>query len=377
MRGEGRGHRRRVRVRARCGTRSTGSRPTRSRRGPRSGPCSVPRPRTAQIDVDCTIRAARVAVARLGAVAAQRRPHRVRNRASGVVAGCPRSRWPASHAPPVADRRRRRRRAAPGRRPHAAASCAGSTASRWSPTARRCWQRAAPTRPRSGCSSPDARPWWSPTAPSPRSLGRRRYRGGRLCRASIGSTLPSPPSAPRPCTQRLSGGSGPRRPPAARYRAAGRVARTCVRGRCRRRGPRTVSHTGIARHARQLVPQRHMVTVPAGGVGSLRGAGLSKARFLTVQEVADLMRVSSMTVYRLIKAGELPAVRVGRSFRVAEPDVDTSISPSVHAGRLEQIPTAGPPAGSVVGWWRRSLRVRLVPLGLRARRRVRRASAMP
>ncbi len=48
----------------------------------------------------------------------------------------------------------------------------------------------------------------------------------------------------------------------------------------------------------------------------------AKARFLTVQEVADLMRVSSMTIYRLIKAGELPAVRVGRSFRVRDTDVD-------------------------------------------------------
>ena len=47
------------------------------------------------------------------------------------------------------------------------------------------------------------------------------------------------------------------------------------------------------------------------------------ARFLTVQEVADLMRVSTMTVYRLIKSGELPAVRVGRSFRVRDVDVDT------------------------------------------------------
>jgi excisionase family DNA binding protein len=56
------------------------------------------------------------------------------------------------------------------------------------------------------------------------------------------------------------------------------------------------------------------------------GYGLSKARFLTVQEVADLMRVSSMTVYRLIKSGELPAVRVGRSFRVAVGDVDTYLA---------------------------------------------------
>jgi len=41
-------------------------------------------------------------------------------------------------------------------------------------------------------------------------------------------------------------------------------------------------------------------------------------RFLTVAEVAAIMRVSKMTVYRLVHAGELPAVRVGRSFRVPE-----------------------------------------------------------
>ena len=42
------------------------------------------------------------------------------------------------------------------------------------------------------------------------------------------------------------------------------------------------------------------------------------AAFLTVAEVAALMRVSKMTVYRLVHAGDLPAVRVGRSFRVPE-----------------------------------------------------------
>jgi excisionase family DNA binding protein len=45
---------------------------------------------------------------------------------------------------------------------------------------------------------------------------------------------------------------------------------------------------------------------------------LSEVRFLTVAEVAMLMRVSKMTVYRLVHSGELPAVRVGRSFRVPE-----------------------------------------------------------
>ncbi len=45
---------------------------------------------------------------------------------------------------------------------------------------------------------------------------------------------------------------------------------------------------------------------------------LSAVRFLTVAEVASMMRVSKMTVYRLVHAGDLPAVRVGRSFRVPE-----------------------------------------------------------
>jgi excisionase family DNA binding protein len=54
----------------------------------------------------------------------------------------------------------------------------------------------------------------------------------------------------------------------------------------------------------------------------------SRARFLTVAEVAGLLRVSTMTVYRLIKAGNLPAVRVGKSFRVREDDVDRYLSSS-------------------------------------------------
>ena len=45
---------------------------------------------------------------------------------------------------------------------------------------------------------------------------------------------------------------------------------------------------------------------------------LPEVRFLTVAEVAAVMRVSKMTVYRLVHSGELPAVRVGRSFRVPE-----------------------------------------------------------
>ena len=47
-------------------------------------------------------------------------------------------------------------------------------------------------------------------------------------------------------------------------------------------------------------------------------SSLSDVRFLTVAEVAAIMRVSKMTVYRLVHSGELTSVRVGRSFRVPE-----------------------------------------------------------
>lgn len=47
-----------------------------------------------------------------------------------------------------------------------------------------------------------------------------------------------------------------------------------------------------------------------------------RPRFLTVAEVATELRVSTMTVYRLIHSGEMQAVRVGRSYRVPESALD-------------------------------------------------------
>lgn len=58
-------------------------------------------------------------------------------------------------------------------------------------------------------------------------------------------------------------------------------------------------------------------------MGSAGEASTDQQRLLTVREVAELMRVSNMTVYRLIRGGELPATRVGRSYRVWEQDIDT------------------------------------------------------
>ena len=47
---------------------------------------------------------------------------------------------------------------------------------------------------------------------------------------------------------------------------------------------------------------------------------------LTVGEVAQVMRVSNMTVYRLIKSGQMAAIRVGKNYRIRRRDVEKYLS---------------------------------------------------
>lgn len=66
-------------------------------------------------------------------------------------------------------------------------------------------------------------------------------------------------------------------------------------------------------------------------MGASSHGDIAEAKFLTVAEVAAMMRVSKMTVYRLVHSGELPAVRVGRSFRVIEDDVNDYLRKSFYS----------------------------------------------
>jgi excisionase family DNA binding protein len=59
-----------------------------------------------------------------------------------------------------------------------------------------------------------------------------------------------------------------------------------------------------------------------GKVGEMHDErSAERDRLWTVSELADHMRVSNMTVYRLIKAGELPALRVGKNYRLRGSDI--------------------------------------------------------
>lgn len=49
---------------------------------------------------------------------------------------------------------------------------------------------------------------------------------------------------------------------------------------------------------------------------------LGEVKLLTVAEVAKIMRLSKMTVYRMVNSGALPALKVGRSVRIPQSAVD-------------------------------------------------------
>ncbi len=74
---------------------------------------------------------------------------------------------------------------------------------------------------------------------------------------------------------------------------------------------------------------------------STESASDSPRRLMTTEEVIAYLRVNPRTVYRLIQAGDLPAVRVGRQWRVRRGDLDTWLErgtparSAAAAGKLE------------------------------------------
>src|SRR3984957_13174233 len=66
--------------------------------------------------------------------------------------------------------------------------------------------------------------------------------------------------------------------------------------------------------------------------------------FLTVAEVAELLRLNQQTVRNWIDQGSLPALRVGRRVRIKQSDLDQLLSDGYSSGPHAGGPDAGPSA---------------------------------
>jgi excisionase family DNA binding protein len=70
--------------------------------------------------------------------------------------------------------------------------------------------------------------------------------------------------------------------------------------------------------------------------------------FLTTEEVLDYLQVNLRTVYRLIKAGKIPAVRVGRQWRFRKRDIDAWLETQRPRGARAATPLSSPRAAVTV-----------------------------
>ena len=181
-----------------------------------------------------------------------------------------------------------------------------------------------------------------------RSRGRWRRRAGR--RADSGH---------RP---RHSGGGD-----TARVRAVFHDKRSWERD-----GPRTGDylwhHSGARRADRGVQPSRGRRGVHGAAPGRKQlvffGAHRWTKHFLTTEEVLEYLQVNLRTVYRLIKAGKIPAVRVGRQWRFRKRDIDAWLDSQRPRGGARATPAPAPSAGVVAAPGHRS------PAHSRRRRRV-------
>ena len=70
--------------------------------------------------------------------------------------------------------------------------------------------------------------------------------------------------------------------------------------------------------------------------------------FLTTEEVLEYLQVNLRTVYRLIKAGKIPAVRVGRQWRFRKRDIDAWLDSQRARSATVRTPAAAAPAARAV-----------------------------
>jgi len=71
--------------------------------------------------------------------------------------------------------------------------------------------------------------------------------------------------------------------------------------------------------------------------------------FLTTEEVLEYLQVNLRTVYRLIKAGKIPAVRVGRQWRFRKRDIDAWLDSQRMRGGVRGASQAPAPARPAAG----------------------------
>jgi len=56
---------------------------------------------------------------------------------------------------------------------------------------------------------------------------------------------------------------------------------------------------------------------------------MSNQEFLTVKEVASMLRISKISIWRWLKSGKLPGFKLGKEWRIPRKDLDKSLEEKI------------------------------------------------
>ena len=63
-------------------------------------------------------------------------------------------------------------------------------------------------------------------------------------------------------------------------------------------------------------------------------------KYMAIEDVAEMLGVNYQLIYRLIRSGDLPAIRLGRIYRVTQEDLNTYLKKQ-KTSTEESAPSAG------------------------------------
>lgn len=116
-------------------------------------------------------------------------------------------------------------------------------------------------------------------------------------------------------------------------------AAQAIRGPSRRAGGASAAGGAGGTPAVSPPPRPRMVAAVFAeeddGHGNLRLRKVTTTRWLTVRQIAEILRVSVQTVYSRIDAEELPAYRIGNAIRVSADDFEAYLKISRYGGAEE------------------------------------------
>lgn len=67
---------------------------------------------------------------------------------------------------------------------------------------------------------------------------------------------------------------------------------------------------------------------------------MAKEKFVTIPQLAEMLGISRIAVYKKVKSGQILAKKIGRNYVISDRDITNTLRKAVTAGEKRQVDTA-------------------------------------